>query len=167
MQPQRAIRACRGAGIELFSDRGNHCGAICTPTEFGSQASVCCNMRNITPGVLHESVNCQRVSALKRCHKHPANYLILIGSRPAFRRQLVVISIEWHRECRNPREDRARAVVGEPAHLRSALTPVAEGCPRYGDGVAVLRRRMATAPPFCNGRKLHRTRSSPQRCVQD
>lgn len=80
---------------------------------------------------------------------------------------LVFISIEWHRECRNPREDRARAVVGEPAHLRSALTPVAEGCPRYGDGVAVLRRRMATAPPFCNGRKLHHTRSSPQRCVQD
>ena len=65
MQPRRAIRAGRGAGIELFSDRGNHCGAICTLTEFGSQASLCCNMRDITPGVLDESVNSQRVSALK------------------------------------------------------------------------------------------------------
>ena len=38
MQPRRAITACRGAGIELFSDRINHGGGIFTRPGLGSQA---------------------------------------------------------------------------------------------------------------------------------
>jgi hypothetical protein len=66
MQPRLAITACRGAGIELFSDRGNHCGAICTPTEFGSQASYRRSRRDITPGVRHDSLNSQRCQCSRR-----------------------------------------------------------------------------------------------------
>jgi len=84
MQPRRAIRAGRGAGIELFSDRGNHCGAICTLTEFGSQASYRRNMRDITPGLRHDSLNSQRCHCSQKTSwafgQELPNWLIFIGS---------------------------------------------------------------------------------------